>query len=1225
VTPEKDSMDEEKSTPNPSAVGGAAGEAGSDFRAAVGAWIVVHALAGKKLEGVGPSAMRPVPTGLVLAESDSPVDDLEVKLQGGLVLYIQAKRSLRISKDPESEFGKAVAQCCALAGRDGFMTEKARMAIVVGESTQPLRALAKALERRRAPIAGKASTGERKALAVLSGHLQELEESTRASLLSALDVLILDMGSPNSAPRERGEAWLDGRVVPHGKASLAWDVIESKIKKLAKHRLGAGVSQWMSWLEQAGIEVLHSRHTPAGQAMELARANSRYFAHLERAAAWIALDYLLPGVPPLPVSDTASHPSVAIRGTDTKQPLSWAQRRRGRVLLTGPPGMGKSTALRRLAGRHFVAEDTPFPLLVSVPRLLDADSLPNPLEAIVQVALQQAPESDRQLLAEHVKSSLLHQGRAILLLDSLDECRGRAPETVSRIRAALAQCHPDVEVVLATRDSAFASARTLLDTPELGFSPEVLSLEPPAEGEFAPLLSQAARAMTAAAGVEDLDAEVDARLAWLELHRQRDALGTPLAAWTLLALSGTRLDAGSLPRAQLLSRLVEELATRWEWRVRRRGALRLIRDLLDQEALGALLVAFDHIGDSLIESEPIPETRLRDSLTKLFQRELCMGKFPADAAAVEALHFWDEAGIFVAEGGQHLVRSRIRLFSELATARVVADKELEDQRVWVQQALQRPHARETLLLLTGLSPPAASHLAVCAIASTSREEMMIAAHAIKDGAAVVGPQLEELVKALLSVIRAATREDWEIVEAVLELPLETQLHDLVEEVVRQRFPPERGALVAAMRWFRVHPSQPLEPAILLPLLDGAAARRPPRASRTAALAAGQKVGLALEDMGVDSLFQQVVESAADAIRPGRPGVARTILGLNKYNSHGSAEVVRQRLRRRGYAEEVAQVEADLYPLDKAAEMMASHALTHAAQVAVFRSIAAEGDHSADWASRRRMADLVGFAQALLGGEVPAAAVDVVVVHRRDLAERAAQLVLRLGGFDAERLRAQISALDWERDFLWLLLDPAGPEDRDQSSWPDPPDDESIVDEVFDLLRPNPWLAYIAIRALRGHPDPGSYLPRLEARVAPLSYCADRRAAARHLLVAGGDLTARVRAWADSDDSFLVKLAARGLRHLAGQDWEFFSADIAELLRHPDGAIRAALLMDPMDKPAPLAGMLDCAAVPGPDYWSCHGCGQKELAATLKCRDCKAARPTCPPWFPSEMGLHIPPP
>lgn len=267
-------MDEEKSTPNPSAVGGAAGEAGSDFRAAVGAWIVVHALAGKKLEGVGPSAMRPVPTGLVLAESDSPVDDLEVKLQGGLVLYIQAKRSLRIGKDPESEFGKAVAQCCALAGRDGFMTEKARMAIVVGESTQPLRALAKALERRRAPIAGKASTGERKALAVLSGHLQELEESTRASLLSALDVLILDMGSPNSAPRERGEAWLDGRVVPHGKASLAWDVIESKIKKLAKHRLGAGVSQWMSWLEQAGIEVLHSRHTPAGQAMELARASS---------------------------------------------------------------------------------------------------------------------------------------------------------------------------------------------------------------------------------------------------------------------------------------------------------------------------------------------------------------------------------------------------------------------------------------------------------------------------------------------------------------------------------------------------------------------------------------------------------------------------------------------------------------------------------------------------------------------------------------------------------------------------------------------------------------------------------------------------------------------------------------------------------------------------------------------------------------------------------------
>ena len=61
--------------------GGAANETGSTFRAAVGAWFIVHALVEKPVEGLALTKEQSIPTGLFLPESDQPVDDIEIYLR----------------------------------------------------------------------------------------------------------------------------------------------------------------------------------------------------------------------------------------------------------------------------------------------------------------------------------------------------------------------------------------------------------------------------------------------------------------------------------------------------------------------------------------------------------------------------------------------------------------------------------------------------------------------------------------------------------------------------------------------------------------------------------------------------------------------------------------------------------------------------------------------------------------------------------------------------------------------------------------------------------------------------------------------------------------------------------------------------------------------------------------------------------------------------------------
>src|SRR5688572_24445377 len=78
------------------AAGGAADEAGGQYRRALAALFVAHALNGLEFQGL-PYAGEAATIDTVALETDSPIDDIVVGLRGGR-LFVQAKRTLTFGR-----------------------------------------------------------------------------------------------------------------------------------------------------------------------------------------------------------------------------------------------------------------------------------------------------------------------------------------------------------------------------------------------------------------------------------------------------------------------------------------------------------------------------------------------------------------------------------------------------------------------------------------------------------------------------------------------------------------------------------------------------------------------------------------------------------------------------------------------------------------------------------------------------------------------------------------------------------------------------------------------------------------------------------------------------------------------------------------------------------------------------------------------------------------------
>lgn len=714
-----------KSTRRVGAIGGAANEAGSLFRAEVAAWFVVHGFLERSVDGIGSDAADGYPTAVYL-EADSALDDIEVELSGGRTAVVQAKRSLRFG-GTGSEFGSVVGQWRAAAES---ATADGPLVLAVGEASAPIRDLASALDKKRLDRRSRLSTREDLALTRLHALLGQTPQDIVDRLVGQAAILELDFVRRPSITRAAAEEWLNSRVVTGNGGKRAYRSLTQQAWRHASRRTGDVIEGWLRRLRD-DVELQVDRTASlAARAAARWEAIDRYREHVQQFGSRIDLRPLGVALAPLRVESAAAELIVAVdpdpdqSADDSRleRRLSLAVRRRGRVILTGLPGLGKSTALIQLAAHWASQQAWPLPLIVPLKRLRGLHGVAFD-EGVIEEATALADIGDRELVREEVRSRLA-DGTAFLILDGLDECRTQRLEVCRELNRFLATVHRDNEVILSTRDATYSDAATL------GYPRLRLRLPQ----QLDRMLEQCAVALAESAGVSRSrkSSWVAKRMDWVRSAREaeRAVRETPLLQMLLVVLAAQH-DEDDLPKSQaeILSLIIDDAASRLEIRQRESGSR--IGPLEGTSALTALRIGYGVISDGWLRRGPQDWTKLSAELQRAAQAGWGLPDLHAQAVAEDTLHFWDEAGVFVATGTHRVVEPRVRLFGEIGAARFLVTQAPAVRRDRLAALVEDADSRQVVLLAAGLSPDVADELATIV---DSRDGVLLAAEAIRRGA-----------------------------------------------------------------------------------------------------------------------------------------------------------------------------------------------------------------------------------------------------------------------------------------------------------------------------------------------------------------------------------------------------------------------------------------------------------------------------------------------------------
>lgn len=470
--------------------------------------------------------------------------------------------------------------------------------------------------------------------------------------MECASIHVLEVEEPEDAGAREATLLL-AQFVEGSELAKAWRALVRIAGVTARLRGGFDMRGWLTQLRGEGVTIIASSETTAARLEVEERAIQRYIADVERKAASIDLRPLGARVPPIPVADIDAEVEVHEEDRRSTTRLLWAFLRRGRVVLTGLPGAGKSTALLQLASLIPHVDDL-LPIRASL-REIEAQDHARPFrDRLLFVAIRDVPPVDRPLVLANL-SRRLDEGEALLLLDGLDETYQRRAAVVAEVEAFLASCSEHVAVLLSTRDVAYGHAATL-GWPDLRLAP------PKSIDRLVSAVLAACQAAAVRRG-EDVDGVgwVAAREAWVgsALGANATLRETPLVPILLALLAGER-DIGKLPaaRANVMRAVVESLLVRHD----SVPARLVIGDLVGDAAVASTLYVFAIEARALVDGGG---QQLLATLQPLVAGALAehwgLAPGPAGLAADAAIRFWDEHGIFISScaSASSLTTSRI--------------------------------------------------------------------------------------------------------------------------------------------------------------------------------------------------------------------------------------------------------------------------------------------------------------------------------------------------------------------------------------------------------------------------------------------------------------------------------------------------------------------------------------------------------------------------------------
>lgn len=1189
-----------------SAVGGAATAGGETYRAAVAAFLAAHVLRGWAIEGLELPREASVPLDVKL-ETDEDLDDIGCSLRGDGTLYIQAKRRLKLSTRPGSPFTEAVAQCRAAVRNGGLDPERDRLAIVTAAPSGPVERLSDALRRRRNVIAGKPTTAEAAALKKLESLLGDLDGEQRSLLLDCLVILRCEPEESGLRDAQLAGVLLDGAIVPHGSGPEAFEALRSKALDLARLRQGLDVAGLLATLSEAGLQLSGDANGSAALRLVARQtAAATYRQRVQEDGETIRLLGVGAGLPTLILSDLDAEVEAIEPGLEeerpSERPLSLLVRRRGRLLLTGLPGSGKSTAMRQAAGEQAGTPDAPLPLFIDLKLLARRIGSEPAVDAVVEIACAKLRSDKREVLREEILGALA-RGEVTLYLDALDETRGMKERVVEAIDDLLSGYEESVEVVVATRDSAAVAGRML------GF--DEARLVPP--GEVKKTVRAVLRAFAGQRCIENPDDWVRPRMQWVErvLSRDPDLSKTPLMPILLAVSAGAHVDLGQLPtlRAQILEGVVRDVVERWESARAASGVVEL-GALSGARAAEALFDCFVLEG-SLLASEPlVSETAVRAALGDYFADRWGLGVSDATATGREAIEFWDEAGFFL-RTPEGRIEARVRLFGELADALHQVGGDDDTLRSWVARNVSDPERVESLKLASGLSVTAGRSLLEEAARDGSLQALRTALGAIDEGASSTPDLIAALTRSLLEILRRGGEEGVDAAALLADLQVPTDLQGKVFDAFSKSLPADH-ALVAEVRaifgW-----KMRRTPPVLERLRRILRTESPKALGRSKASRPG-----VLTFLGVDRRWGDAVSAAADALVAESETEARIAAELIPKTGMNHAQRIESALRRAGYGDLVREQEEKTREetrkaLDRGPEWKERLRRWSETETIFLETIAALAPPAPlGIRDRRGLDELVDFYYTLgvpssSGGEADALAHELPEALRLYV-----ESVAALSDFDLPKLAAEaafaLGELTDEDDTSSLLYIPG--KTQEVANWSQVTDPEQMRDGLIRLLRTVRFVARTVAWFLLQAPED------LEVADAVRTNLPKPGSWRRHLAVLVvldalpiQDALAQARAWSGDSDPFTRSAVAHYGAVLVGgkcQDEEL----LIRALRDHDGEVRDEALVRLKKKPlgpALRAAVASAAEEPHPD-WTCSWCATHNSGEQHSCGNCKTVGP-----------------